>query len=215
MFVLYHRYFRCQGGFFVKRQDYQARRKDEAAATRRAIADAAAALSREKGFDKMSVRDVCARAGVTTGAFYHHFSSKEELLTRGFSTLDDYLETAMESCPSQAPQDRLEFLLRAYAKCVEEQGWQNLSLYYARRLSGAGAAALSPDRFTLRTMERCFQELSEGGVLSPRYDPRWIADFCFRHFRGVVIDWILHRGEYPLWDKLEEDYRLFDQALRS
>ena len=71
--------------------DYQTSRQHRAQTTRKAILDAAVRLTREGGFDKLNIRDVCAAAGVTTGAFYHHFSSKEDLLTQGFSSLDAYL----------------------------------------------------------------------------------------------------------------------------
>ena len=98
---------------------------------------------------------------------------------------------------------------------MEDLGWQSMALYYSRRLSNPAASPMSPDRFTLRTMRDCFEELSRTGVLSPAYDPALAAEFCFRHFRGVVIDWILHQGGYPLWPKLEHDYRHFDLVLRA
>ena len=40
---------------------------------------AALRLVREKGFDATAVDDLCKAEGVTKGAFFHHFSSKEEL----------------------------------------------------------------------------------------------------------------------------------------
>lgn len=195
--------------------DYQAKRTAQSAATRKAIMDAAAQLVREVGFEKMSVRELCARAGVTTGAFYHHFPSKEALVTQGSISVDSYLEEALSSVMDQPPLLRLNCLLRSFAGYVEEMGWQSMSLYYAHRLYAPAATAISPDRFTLREMVRCFEELSQQGVLSSRYAPRWVADFCFRHFRGVMVDWIIHQGSYPLWDKLEQDYTLFDAALRA
>ncbi len=195
--------------------DYQARRQARSEATRRAILDATVSLIREEGFDKLTVRDICAAAGVTTGAFYHHFSSKDDLISQGFSSLDAYLEKAMESHSGEGPLERLEALLRAYAAYIENVGWQTMSLYYTRRLSDPAAASLSPHRYTLRTMEECLQQLSDGDVLAPERSPGWTADFFFRHFRGVVVDWILHRGSYPLWDKLSQDYALFEAAFRA
>jgi AcrR family transcriptional regulator len=35
----------------------------------------------EKGFSKASIRQICQAAGVTNGAFYAHFDSKEDLFT--------------------------------------------------------------------------------------------------------------------------------------
>lgn len=43
------------------------------------LLDVALVLVREKGFAAMTVDDLCARAGVTKGAFFHHFKSKDEL----------------------------------------------------------------------------------------------------------------------------------------
>jgi len=42
------------------------------------LLDAGLSLIREKGYSATTVDDLCARAGVTKGAFFHHFGSKEE-----------------------------------------------------------------------------------------------------------------------------------------
>jgi len=47
--------------------------------TRSHIRDAAGELFAERGYDATSVADICARAGVTKGAFYHHFASKQSV----------------------------------------------------------------------------------------------------------------------------------------
>jgi AcrR family transcriptional regulator len=48
--------------------------------TRAAIAEAALALFRERGYDAATMRDIAKRAGVSTGSAYYYFSSKEELI---------------------------------------------------------------------------------------------------------------------------------------
>lgn len=54
------------------------------------LIEAARSLVRHKGFAATSVDDLCAAAGVTKGAFFHHFPSKEAL---GVALVDDW--TAM------------------------------------------------------------------------------------------------------------------------
>jgi TetR/AcrR family transcriptional regulator, transcriptional repressor for nem operon len=46
---------------------------------REKILDAALSLVRTKGFTATTVDDLCAASGVTKGAFFHHFASKEAL----------------------------------------------------------------------------------------------------------------------------------------
>ena len=47
--------------------------------TRTRLLDAALRLVRDRGFAATSVADLCAAAGTTKGAFFHHFASKEAL----------------------------------------------------------------------------------------------------------------------------------------
>jgi TetR/AcrR family acrAB operon transcriptional repressor len=55
------------------------RTAEEAARTRGAIVDAALALFAERGFAAAQLEEIAARASVTRGALYHHFTDKAEL----------------------------------------------------------------------------------------------------------------------------------------
>jgi TetR/AcrR family transcriptional repressor of nem operon len=51
----------------------------ERARNRHALLDAAMRLFRERGFSDVTIADIAAEAGLTHGAFYTHFASKEAL----------------------------------------------------------------------------------------------------------------------------------------
>jgi TetR/AcrR family transcriptional repressor of nem operon len=51
----------------------------KAESSRAKLLGAAMRLLREKGYNATTVDDLCAAAGVTKGAFFHHFQSKEDL----------------------------------------------------------------------------------------------------------------------------------------
>lgn len=53
--------------------------------SKRALRSALIDLMEERGFDAVSVNDLCARADLNRGTFYNHFHDKEDLL----STLED------------------------------------------------------------------------------------------------------------------------------
>lgn len=50
--------------------------------TKNNILKAAAICFEEKGYDKTDVDEICRKANLTKGAFYHHFSSKQELFLK-------------------------------------------------------------------------------------------------------------------------------------
>ncbi len=64
--------------------------------TYRALLDAAQAAFAELGYAEAGVAEICRRAGVSKGAFYHHFPSKQALflalLERWLSQLDASLD---------------------------------------------------------------------------------------------------------------------------
>jgi TetR/AcrR family transcriptional repressor of nem operon len=64
-----------------------------AVATREKIAGEAARLFALKGYHDTKVEEILKAAQVTTGAFFHHFSSKEDL---GFAVIDRHMEKRRE-----------------------------------------------------------------------------------------------------------------------
>ena len=192
-----------------KNMSYAQRRQAQVRQTERNILQAALTLMRERGFDKVSIRDICKQAGITTGAFYHHFPSKESLLNKGFAPLDDYMEAALRGHEADEPAERLGHILSAYARFMEEEGGELTGRYYVRRITDPTTQSMDSSRYTLRAMVECFRQAQREGILASGRSPEWVADFCYRHFRGVVIDWVLHNYSYRLLPKMEEDYQLF------
>ncbi|NLF34737.1 MAG: TetR/AcrR family transcriptional regulator [Clostridiales bacterium] len=194
--------------------DYAQRRQAQARQTEQAILRTALALMRERDFDQVSVRDICREAGITTGAFYHHFPSKEALLSKGFSPLEQYMEDALTSHEEEGTSLRLWLILSAYGRYIEEECGELSRRYYQRRLtSPKDMAPLDPARSIRQAILECLRQAMEQGTLPSGHTPEWLADFCYRHFRGVVIDWLLHARGYCLVDKMREDFVFFKSAF--
>jgi TetR/AcrR family transcriptional repressor of nem operon len=75
------------------------------------LLDAALSVVRTKGFSATSVDELCAAAGVTKGAFFHHFRSKDEL---GVAAADHWSQMTGElfaGAPYHQPADPLDRVL--------------------------------------------------------------------------------------------------------
>lgn len=190
-------------------KEYLEQRRKKSEQTEQAILTAAMSLCRIQPFDKVSVRDICMRAGITTGAFYHHFRSKDDLLKRGFSSMNMYLRSRLEGHMQDPPVQRLAFILDCYVTYMENLGWQLAARYYQQRLETLASYESTSSQFTLQVILDCVRQAQTEGLLLGDYSPEWVADFVFRHYRGVVLDWVLSRGSYPLKEKLQQEYEFF------
>ena len=86
--------------------------KDQKQATRQRILEAAGRRFKQDGIDGAGVAAVMSDAGLTNGAFYAHFASKEDLVA---NVLADQLRAQHQSLDAQ-PSDRagLEAFIRSY-----------------------------------------------------------------------------------------------------
>ena len=80
--------------------------------TRARLLDAAKEVFGEAGFVAARVSDIAERAGLSHGAFYHYFDSKEQVFREIAESLDDRLAEPMESAilapeSSEDPRERL------------------------------------------------------------------------------------------------------------
>lgn len=194
--------------------DYAQRRKEQSRKTESAILAAAVALMREDGFEAVTVRDICKQAGITTGAFYYHFRSKEDLFAKGFEPLDQYMESALRDQPADDPAARLKAILHHYAIFMENCGTL-AAQYYQRRLTDQDMSSMDASRYIRRALIDCFQQAREQGYSILKDDPEWTADFCYCHFRGLVIDWLIRRREYSLMEKMMDECAVFEQMFQA
>jgi TetR/AcrR family transcriptional repressor of nem operon len=85
------------------------------------LLDAAVALIRQRGLTATSVDDLCTAAGVTKGAFFHHFPSKEALAVAAAHHWAETTGALFAAAPYHAPESAVDRVL-AYVDFRRELG---------------------------------------------------------------------------------------------
>ena len=86
------------------------------------LEQAALALFGERGFEKTTVAEIAARAGLTERTFFRYFADKREVLFSGAGTLQEVLVSAVASAPdSAAPIDAVAAGLEAAGAALQER----------------------------------------------------------------------------------------------
>ena len=81
------------------------------APARQKLLDAALALIREKGYASTTVDDLCAKAGVAKGSFFHHFKDKEALAVAAADYWSEATGAFFAAAPYHRHKDPLDRVL--------------------------------------------------------------------------------------------------------
>ncbi len=139
-------------------------KQSRAVTTRNQIVDEAARLFALKGYHDTKLEDIFTGAKVTTGAFFHHFSSKEDL---GFAVINRHMEKrrrdleriekrTRDSSPNGDPLRRLMRRLDAIQEMVRTRGKCKGGC-----IIGNLSTALSDTHETFRRrLAECFDEMA-------------------------------------------------------
>ena len=73
-----------------------AQRKDKSQAMREKILNTATQLFIQKGSEKTSMQDIAQTAGISKGAIYHHFKSKDEIVLAVIRSRQELMEEEMK-----------------------------------------------------------------------------------------------------------------------
>lgn len=110
-----------------------------------AILDAAQHLFVVRSYDDISMSDIAQEAGITKGAIYHHFTSKQQLfirmMVRYLDNLHDLLHAAVDT--SGTAHERLQQLTQTYLETpVQDQQVIQLVRRDGNRFAGEERATL-------------------------------------------------------------------------
>ncbi len=134
--------------------------------TRAAILQAAAQCFSERGYQATGVAEICHRAGVSKGAFYYHFESKQALFLALIEAWHADLDASLSALPhTEGPvPDRLLAMAHMFQHILESQS-QSLALIMefwmqASRDDAVRQAVLAP----YRNFQQFFVGLIQQGI---------------------------------------------------
>lgn len=87
--------------------------------SRELLLEAATELIRTNGYTSTTVDDLCEKAGVSKGTFFHNFSSKEELAVAAANRWNEMTSAFFRSAPYHQKKDPLDRFL-GYVKFRKE-----------------------------------------------------------------------------------------------
>jgi AcrR family transcriptional regulator len=156
--------------------------------------EAAIQLFSAEGYKAASVDEICARAGVSKGAFYYHFKAKRELFLALLKDWLDGLDRAMHaSRRSTVPETLLQFTEVLPMMMGSAQGRLNMWLEFwlqASRDKGIWTQTIAPYRHYRELFSGMIEEGIAEGTLR-KVDPQVAAQAILSMAVGLFLQSVL------------------------
>ncbi len=160
--------------------------------TKDKILEVARKLAIEKGLDNLTIREICKEAGISVGAFYHHFVSKEEMVEDSFLIYDNKLYSKLDQYDKSKPLASLKKLLMDQVIFVSSFPYQLVVEYYRAILSSSSKKAIDEERTYYRAVDYFVGLAIEKGEFSSEYTKDYLTNYFIKHVRGNLIHWCMN-----------------------
>ena len=170
-------------------------RHEQAQETKNRIYNSAIELMERDGFKNMTVADISEKAGVSVGAFYHYFGSKNDILAEIFNRADEYFSTQVVTSLSKVsiPEQIVEYF-DYYAKFNMASGVETTQQLFNPKIK----FFIMEDRPMLEILRDLICKGQENKEIRRDMDATEFVRYLFIMARGVVFEWSLYNGEYDL-----------------
>jgi AcrR family transcriptional regulator len=165
--------------------------------TRTRILEAALTVFRERGFDKATMREIAAEAGVAVGAAYYYFDSKEAIVMAFYERAQGHMHAEIEAALDSAKS--LETRLRAIISTKFSYFAHN------RKLLGALSAHADPEHplspFSAETAAIREQDIAhferavkDSALKLPASVAPYLGRLIWMYQMGLILFWVYDRS---------------------
>ena len=172
------------------------RQQQKSRETREKIFQAAKRILQKKGYEELSIKNICEEAGVSNGSFYHHFKTKDDLLSY-------YIEDqpTINPDPLELPEDVagvkkgiIEVYMN-YVKYCRELGVEFMSGYYDTKNQALNAAIRTERPYPIVTVQTYVEKAIAAGVVKLNEEIDEFTTDIRMIVIGNVFEWCLRGGD--------------------
>ena len=180
-------------------------RKEQAILTKKKLFKTAVKLIKEKGFDNISVSDICKEAQVAKGTFYVHYKAKEDIIKESYYLdMNNYIAekyySHIEKNPELSLIEKIQFFLFLELEFTNYVGLELTSLAFGINLNQCSKG--HSDHFSRRKFTSILKELINEGVQNKIFSSSMTEDEIFLYLetmiRGLMASWCFSNNNFNI-----------------
>lgn len=186
-------------------------RKEKAVLTKNKVFETAIELIKEKGYDNVTVSQICEKAGVAKGTFYVHYNSKEDIIKESYySDMGQFVLKQYQNSISQdenmSIKDKIEKFLISELMFTNHAGYEMTCRAYVTNLT----ECISQDskHFERRGFAKILKMLILEGIDQKVFETEQTGEEIFLYLesfvRGLMASWCFLNAEFDIVKKGEK-----------
>lgn len=169
--------------------------------TKKNILDASIELINNKGFDHVTLNDICRASDVATGTFYHYFNSTQAVLLEILVMEGEEIQKYYEGLKKENPLKQLRLLLAYQIEYFEKKGKEVVARIYSMELNNRqGTARLLKALPIMNLVEKVLLEAQEAGELKPDLNINYCTMTLLSLILGYSFFWLSSEEQGTLKD---------------
>ena len=136
--------------------------------TKDKIFRAAKHILQKKGYDQLSIKNICEEAGVSNGSFYHHFKTKDDLLSY-YIEEQPSINPDLLDLPENAEEAKqtIIYVYLNYVHYCQELGVEFMSNYYTPKNQSLNPLIRTERPYPIITVSNYLQKVIDANIIHP------------------------------------------------
>ncbi|NLW69850.1 MAG: TetR/AcrR family transcriptional regulator [Eubacteriaceae bacterium] len=182
--------------------------------TKQLLMECAKKLFNEKSFEQVSVNEICAAAGVTKGAFYHHFDSKYDICIQQYRAIQNKFFEDIMNTADMPLQKRFHEAIMWYSQNCTIDDINIFRNYYKAMLNSEKSRLMRKIDINTRVFSELLSIGIKEGLFRPTINIPFYTEVITRFLFSIVMDWALLGGEIDLRREEANLYRNMISVLQ-
>ena len=185
--------------------------------TKERIFQAAKRILQKSGYEELSIKNICEEAGVSNGSFYHHFKTKDDLLSY-------YIEDQPSIDPDRLElpknkEDAKETIIHVYlnyVKYCKELGVEFMAGYYTPHNQALNPTIRTERPYPIVTVQHYLERALEANAIQLNLKIEEITTDIRMIVIGNVFEWCLREGNADFEGNMSRSLRRYlDSTLEE
>lgn len=164
--------------------------------TKGRIFRAAKTILQKKGYEELSIKNICEEAGVSNGSFYHHFKTKDDLLSYYIEDQPS-INPDLLDLPANAEEAKTAIIhvYLNYVQYCQELGVEFISNYYTPKNQSLNPAIRTERPYPIVTVHNYLKKALDAGAVKLKFSLEEVTTDIRMIVIGNVFEWCLKNGE--------------------